>query len=310
MSSYKLLLCITLLYCFSCSAEKPGGVEGWPPSSAGDRNISVTSQTGVPATAGPYSLEITPLNVPRNSTIYLFPHGFQASDAKIEWFVNGNPIDSKAPSQFNTAGSRKNDKVQAKATIQGKEILSNVVQIQNSLPEISRVKILPEIFKPGDTLYIEASGSDADGDEVALTYEWTKNGETAGNNKQISSALKKGDKIDVKITPYDGEAYGRPVILHREVLNLPPMIEENRRFKLEGDLYTYQIKATDPDGDTLTYSLKSAPPGMTVDPATGSVKWNVPSGFNGKASFTVSVADGHGGEALQSLSIEIKTEAK
>jgi len=49
---------------------------------------------------------------------------------------------------------------------------------------------------------------------------------------------------------------------------------------------------------------------MTVDPGTGLVKWYVPSGFNGKASFTVSVADGHGGEALQSLSIEIKTEAK
>lgn len=293
---YKLIYLALLFFLLSCSSEKPAEQE--------------SQKSSLQAGGASYSLEITPVNVTRNSTIYLVPHGFQASVAKVEWLVNGNPAATPSPDQFNTEVTKKKDKVQARAIIQDKEILSNIVEIQNSLPEISKVKILPEIFKPGDTLYIEASGSDADGDEVALTYEWTKNGETAGNNKQISAPLKKGDKIDVKITPYDGEAYGRPVILHREVLNLPPMIEENRRFNLEGDLYTYQIKATDPDGDTLTYSLKSAPAGMTVDPTTGLVRWNVPSGFNGKASFTVSVADGHGGEALQSLSIEIKTEPK
>ncbi|HCL90511.1 MAG TPA: hypothetical protein DHW70_04240 [Candidatus Atribacteria bacterium] len=34
-------------------------------------------------------------------------------------------------------------------------------------------------------------------------------------------------------------------------------------------LYTYDVNATDPEGDTLTYSLIAPPEGMTIDPDTG-----------------------------------------
>ena len=286
------VLCISLLFLsLSCSRENPSEVVSQQPQEVG----------GVS-----YSLEITPINVTRNSTLYLAPHGFTASDARIEWLVNGSPVMSSTPSEFRTTETIKKDKVQVKAIIEGKEILSNMVQIQNSPPEISKIKILPEIFKPGDALSVEASGSDADGDEVTLTYEWTKNGEPSGNSKQINALLRKGDKVDIKITPYDGEAYGRTVILHREIGNLPPVITENIKHDFDGISYAYQVKAADPDGDPLTYSLKSAPSGMTIDPSTGSIKWTVPADFKGKASLTVSVTDGRGGEAVQTLTIEIK----
>ncbi|PJA80422.1 MAG: hypothetical protein CO148_03415, partial [Nitrospirae bacterium CG_4_9_14_3_um_filter_41_27] len=61
-----------------------------------------------------------------------------------------------------------------------------------------------------------------------------------------------------------------------------------------------------PDGDTLTYSLKSAPSGMTIDSSKGMIKWNVPPEFKGKAPITISVTDGHGGESLQNLTLEIR----
>ena len=165
---------------------------------------------------------------------------------------------------------------------------------------------MPEVFKAGDALYIEASGSDIDGDAVTIIYEWIKNREPAGSSKQIGIPIKRGDKISVKITPFDGEAYGKPIVLNREIKNLPPMIVDHKNFNFDGSVYTYQVKATDPDEDKLTYSLKSAPAGMTIDPKTGAIQWNVPPDVKGKTTFIVSVTDGNGGEATQSLTFEIK----
>ena len=73
---------------------------------------------------------------------------------------------------------------------------------------------------------VEVSASDVDGDEVTVSYEWTKNGEPAGNSKRIEAPLRRGDKISVKITPFDGEAHGRSGLLDREIINLPPVITE------------------------------------------------------------------------------------
>ena len=291
----KFLCCIILFFFLSCSAEKSADVNKQKPS-------EVDSSS--------YSLEITPANASRNSTVYLVAGGFNPSDAKIEWLVNGKVTTTPISSQFNALGTKKGDNVQARAIIQGKEIISNSVQIKNSLPEISYIKLLPEVFKPGDTLSVEVSGSDVDGDEVTIAYEWTKNGEPAGNSKRIEVPLKRWDKVSVKITPFDGEAYGRPIVLNKEIMNLPPMINEDKTFHFDGTVYTYQVKATDPDGDLLAYSLKSAPQGMTINPSTGLIQWHVPPDFKGKSPITVSVTDGHGGEAIQSLTLEITPEKR
>lgn len=40
-----------------------------------------------------------------------------------------------------------------------------------------------------------------------------------------------------------------------------------------GDLYKYQVIATDSDSDDLAYSLKHAPTGMLIDPQTGEISW-------------------------------------
>jgi hypothetical protein len=165
---------------------------------------------------------------------------------------------------------------------------------------------MPEVFKMGDRLYIDASASDADEDPVVILYEWTKNGEPAGNTKEIGAQIKRGDKISVKITPFDGEAYGKPITLRREIGNMPPMIAEDKKHIFDGKVWTYQIKASDPDGDEITYALKTAPSGMTID-ASGLIKWNVPQDSKGKAPVTVSVSDNHGGETTASFSVEINS---
>ena len=308
---HKLLCATTLFLLFACSPEKPSGVSGQAQDAVGGA-ASGTSQAVLPA--GSYSIEIKaiPLDATRKSTIYLAAQGFAPADAKIEWLVNGEPVDGQTALQFKSAEIKKGDKVQARATIKGQEILSNIIEIRNAPPVVRSVKFVPEVLDHGDTLGVEAKGEDIDGDDVSFVYEWTKNGEPAGNGKSIPAALKRGDKINVRITPFDGEAYGRPVLLEREIRNMPPVIidDKNLKFSFDGKVYTYQVRATDPDGDPLTYSLKSGPAGMTIDPSTGLVRWEVPEDFQGKAAFTVLVSDGQGGETSQKLSVEIKTEKK
>ncbi len=180
---------------------------------------------------------------------------------------------------------------------------------RNIPPQISKVRILPEdVFKPGDTLSVDASGSDIDGDEVTIFYEWIKNGEPAGNDKQITEPLKRGDKVSIKVTPFDGEDYGHPLVFHREILNLPPMIIEHKKANFDGNLYTHQMEATDPDGDTLTYSLNEAPDGMDIDKATGLITWEVEGKHTGRHTVHVQVSDGHGGKSSYHLNVTIGIE--
>ena len=295
---HKILLFIIPLLLLSCTSEKP------PAAVSG--GVSKTSPAPG-ATGGVYTLEITPGNPTRNSTLNLIAGGVDLSLARITWLVNGTPVGG--PTQYNGFSAKetaRGDRVQAKAFFRNNEIISNVVTIGNAPPQIVSLKLLPEVFKAGDMLSVEAEGTDADGDQVTFIYEWTKNGEPAGTDKSINFPVQSGDKVMAKVTPYDGEAYGDPVTLRKEIRNLPPMIVDHKEFSFDGTVYTYQVRASDPDGDTLTYSLESPPSGMTIDSSTGLLKWAVPSEFKGKKDVSISVSDGNGGTAKYSITITIR----
>ncbi len=95
-------------------------------------------------------------------------------------------------------------------------------------------------------------------------------------------------------------------MLNREIQNHPPIIQEHREFNFDGTVYTYQVKASDPDGDALVYSLEGAPDGMSIDKSTGLITWKVPAEFKGDAGATAVVNDGNGGIARYNLKISIK----
>ncbi len=190
-----------------------------------------------------------------------------------------------------------------------KEVENGPEALSKNAPKVDKARFLIELVNGTDRLKVVAEGSDKNGNKVSLRFQWTKNGEPAGEGDTISG-FKRGDKVSVMITPFDDRGNGLARSLTTEIKNTPPSIVEHQETNFDGKVWSYQVKATDADGDPLTYSLKSAPPGMTIDPSTGLIKWNVPPDFMGKASFAVSVADGHGGEASQDLALDIKTEQK
>jgi hypothetical protein len=288
---------------FACSSDKPD-LTSARGRSAAKSDISGTLQQ--PGGDKTYALEITPKEATRKTILNLSSTGFDLSRAQIEWSVNGRPFTTRVPTQFDGADAEKGATVQAKVMLQDREVASNNVQIINTPPEITRIKLMPEVFNPGDTLSVDVQGKDIDGDAISFLYEWTKNGGTAGTGSSIGTPVKRGDNISVRITPYDGTDYGNPVVLNREIRNLPPMIIDHKDFSFDDTTYTYQVKATDPDGDTLAYSLESPPDGMTIDPSTGLLKWAVPKEFKGKKDVSIVVSDGNGGTAKYNISISIR----
>jgi len=56
--------------------------------------------------------------------------------------------------------------------------------------------------------------------------------------------------------------------------NHPPVITSTAvTSAIVGGTYTYAVEATDPDGDTLTYSLTACPAGMNIDENSGIISW-------------------------------------
>ena len=72
---------------------------------------------------------------------------------------------------------------------------------------------------------------------------------------------------------------------------------------LIGRPYVYDVDATDGDNDRLTYSLLSAPQGLTIDSVTGKINWTPNASQVGNHAVRVKVSDGQGGEAFQQYTL-------
>ncbi len=87
------------------------------------------------------------------------------------------------------------------------------------------------------------------------------------------------------------------------LFNSSPVIESTPvTTAKEGAAYTYDVEATDPNEDTLTYSLTISPTGMTINSTTGVITWT-PTAVE-SFDVTVEVSDGSK-SATQSFTITV-----
>lgn len=298
------LICavIIVLVLFGCSDKQAERGS----NSSTRQGVSGSTQLLTPGTAGSYAMEISPKAASRGATVNLILTGFDAHDAKIEWLLNGAISETPSPTQLRLSDARRGDFLQARAFVQGKEILSKIVEIGNSLPQITGIRLVPEASTSGNTLRAEVFGNDPDGDNVTFLYEWTINGMPVGNAEKLEVPFKRGDNIQLRVTPFDGEAQGPALSIDREVNNQPPSIQDYRDFLFDGRTLTYQVKASDPDGDALVYSLEGAPTEMKISDSTGLLTWSVPEAFTGEISPVAVVSDGNGGIGRYTLKFSIK----
>jgi YD repeat-containing protein len=165
----------------------------------------------------------------------------------------------------------------------------------------------------GSTYFYQAIAEDVDQD--ALTFalptapagmsinpasgrvQWTpETGQEGGHDVEISVSDALGATVIQQYTIQ--VASGQP--------NQPPTIVSNPAFSASvGDLYTYDVDAEDPDGDTLTYSLLTSPAGMTIDPQSGLIQWTPTSGDLGVEAVEVLASDPSGAGSLQGYPLTI-----
>jgi hypothetical protein len=90
--------------------------------------------------------------------------------------------------------------------------------------------------------------------------------------------------------------------------NHPPFITSTPPLSATAtEQYTYQVTATDADGDTLTYQLLVSPDGMIIDPQTGLIKFIPTLDQIGDWYIIIKVSDGKGGEDTQKYWLKVKS---
>jgi hypothetical protein len=133
----------------------------------------------------------------------------------------------------------------------------------NSPPVLTSVSILPEKPKQENDLGVIVQGMDPDQDSVTYHYQWIKNdAEMIGENRNVlkSGTFRKGELIQIRVTPSDGKVEGKPFLSAPvEILNSPPVIQE---LKIEPPIASASedlkavVKGFDPDGDFIYFDYK------------------------------------------------------
>jgi len=76
------------------------------------------------------------------------------------------------------------------------------------------------------------------------------------------------------------------------LFNSAPVIESDPITTAKEEVaYTYDVEATDPNGDTLDYSLTAGPTGMTINSATGVINWTPTEEQIGENAVEIEVSD-------------------
>ena len=268
------------------------------------------------------SIKITPENPYTDTELRIEVKAHDPDSDPVEyqyqWMRNGRDIPGANGKTLTMDHFRKGDSISIRVTpsdgkLQGKEASSDPVRIFNSPPTVTAVSIDPELPRRNSTLKARVEVSDPDEDTIAFSYQWVKNGNALiGETSETlrDPTLKKGDKITLRVSPYDMESTGKEVISQEIViLNSAPIITSSPKAqKMKSTLYRYQVAAQDPDGDPITFSLSpSSPQGMTIDPQTGLIQWQIGRDDAGTHTIEIIAADGDEGTCTQKYSLTITT---
>ena len=148
----------------------------------------------------------------------------------------------------------------------------------NSPPVISSATILPEKPTKESDLNIMVQSNDPDGDTIHYGYQWIKNeAEISGENKNTlgSGNFRKGDVIQVRVTPSDGKSEGTPFLSPSvKILNSLPVIETisvEPKVPYANDSLKALVKGSDRDGDFIYYTYEWEKNGVAMPEERGEI---------------------------------------
>jgi hypothetical protein len=177
----------------------------------------------------------------------------------------------------------------------------------NNKPVISSFTVTPQNPGTGNSVTIQCNATDSDND--TLSYNWSATGgvlSSTTTNPVTWTAPNTAGTYTINVTVSDG--YGGSVQGSTSVVvntNHPPTITSvvaNPTSVSTGAVSTITCNASDPDGDTLSYTWSAT--GGTISGTGSQVNWTAPSS-SGTYTITCTVSDGKGGTASSSVNVTV-----
>ncbi|MFM9883539.1 MAG: N,N-dimethylformamidase beta subunit family domain-containing protein, partial [Burkholderiales bacterium] len=157
----------------------------------------------------------------------------------------------------------------------------------------------------------DVNATDANGDVLTYSLLQAPTGMTINALTGLiiwtpSSAQIGGQAIIVRVTDPGGLFATQPFTINVSAANIAPQITSTPvTIATVGAAYSYDVNATDANGDVLTYSLTQSPAGMTINANTGLIAWTPTSAQAGNQAVTVRATDPGGLFATQSFTIAV-----
>ncbi len=177
------------------------------------------------------------------------------------------------------------------------------------------VKIIPQ--NPYNDQILNAEIDCQECEDVVLHYKWWVNDKLVEDydEPQLDPqefGLKPGDKVRVEVGWEENGMY--PLNFYTSapiaIANRAPEFEGEGESWIEDNVFYFQAKAYDPDGEPVSYQAVQLPPGASFDSKNCSVKWAIPEGFQGRITVKIRVKDLSGGSNVLTYQTEIAPESQ
>ena len=233
---------------------------------------------------------------------------------RYRWIVNGQSIRNQDSEQLSSELLKRGDVVSVEiwpydGMVEGRPFTMEPVVVGNSPPVVEQLAIEPESVSPGIRVQARADISDVDRDLIRVSYRWWKNDALVqeGDEAELDTAgFSRGDTLSVEAVPFDGVQKGKAVrSVPIRVGNIPPRIVSAPAKSIVNNRYEYQVEATDAESDAITFSLETAPPGMTIDEHKGFVSWQISPVQIGVHKVRVLAKDSQGAITFQEFELNL-----
>jgi len=195
------------------------------------------------------------------------------------------------------------------------ETVSNInfgnIKIDQPIPNQAPVftSTAPKTAQIGQLLTYQATATDANNDR--LTYSLLNQPEGMAVDAETGILIWQpkqnqigNNRVVLRVSDGKGGIANQEFFLNTKGINTPPqIISSPNTLTLINNTYSYEVRATDFDNDTLTYSLINPPEGMTINANTGLIAYT-PTNL-GKQTVEIKVSDGFGGTNTQSYQLQV-----
>lgn len=170
----------------------------------------------------------------------------------------------------------------------------------------------------GEQYSFRPAARDDDGDTLTFSVSnlpaWARFSRSTGRVWGTPTAAHVGEYVNIRISVSDGDASAELPPFSIEVVpapNRPPTISGNPpRTVTQGTAYSFVPTASDPDGDSLTFSIENAPDWASFDASTGRLSGTPGAGdVRTWSNIRISVSDGKESASLAAFSITVEAVA-